>query len=330
MTVQDDTIVASAHTELLLTRVFNAPRDLVFAAWTEPEHLAQWWGNHGFTTRVVTCDLRPGGMLHYSQTGPNDMELWGKFTYHEVQAPERLRFTSAFSDPEGNTVRAPFSAEWPLEIMNTITLTEENGMTTLIMRGAPYNASDSEWRVFAAARRSVRGGLGGTLDRLEEYLSPGQKQGQLLFTYPSARVTVMKRSFAAPRELVFAAMTQPEHVRQWYGLRSLKMTVCEIDLRPGGKWRFAQEAPDGSEFAFSGVYKEVDPPNRVAFTECYEAMPEHGYMVTGVYEEHDGITTVTSTLVYQSPEDRDGHRDSGMESGANESYDRLEEYLASM
>ena len=330
MTAQDNTTAASTRTELVLTRVFAAPRELVFAAWTEPEHLAQWWGNHGFTTRVMTCDLRPGGMLHYSQSGPNGMELWGKFTYHEVQAPERLRFTSAFSDPEGNTVRAPFSTDWPLEIMNTVTLTEENGKTTLVMRGGPHNATAAEWQLFTSARGSIQQGLGGTLDRLEEYLSPGQKQGQLLFTYPSVRVTVMKRAFVAPRDLVFAAMTQPEHVRQWYGLRSLKMTVCEIDLRPGGKWRFAQETPDGMEFAFSGVYKEVDPPHRVVFTECYEAMPGHDYEVTGIYEEEDGITTVTSTLVYQSQEDRDGHRDSGMESGANESYDRLEAYLASM
>lgn len=141
---------------------------------------------------------------------------------------------------------------------------------------------------------------------------------------------ILERVVDVPRERVWRAWTEPRHLMPWFCPKPWQTTECEIDLRPGGKWRFTQEAPDGSEFAFSGVYKEVDPPNRVVFTECYEAMPEHGYVVTGVYEEHDGITTVTSTLVYQSQEDRDGHRDSGMESGANESYDRLEEYLASL
>lgn len=171
MTAQNENTTANARTELVLTRVFNAPRDLVFAAWTEPEHLAQWWGAPGFTTRVVTCDVRPGGVLHYSQHGPNNMVLWGKFVYHEVVAPEKLAYTSSFSDPDGNTARAPFSADWPLEIMNMLSLTEKDGRTTLELRGGPHNATDAEWQVFTTALGSVKQGLGGTLDRLDAHLA---------------------------------------------------------------------------------------------------------------------------------------------------------------
>ncbi|MGH2711054.1 MAG: SRPBCC family protein [Actinomycetota bacterium] len=148
-------------------------------------------------------------------------------------------------------------------------------------------------------------------------------------TTPSDTETVITREFDAPRELVWESMTKPEHVRQWYGLRSLNMTVCEIDLRVGGKWRYVQS--DGeNEFAFSGEYREIDPPGRLVSTEEFEAMPGTGYVVTLTLEERDGKTQMTSHLQYQSMEHRDGHIQSGMERGMNETFDRLDEHLQQM
>jgi uncharacterized protein YndB with AHSA1/START domain len=146
-------------------------------------------------------------------------------------------------------------------------------------------------------------------------------------TLPSDREVVIEREFDAPRRLVWEAMTKPEHVRRWYGLRSMRMTVCEIDLRPGGRWRYAQESPDGKEFAFSGEYREIEPPERLVSTEGWEAMPGHEYVATLTLEEVGGQTKLTNRLVYQSKEDRDGHLQSGMEPGMNETFDRLAELL---
>lgn len=159
-----------AH-EPMVTRVFDAPRALVFQAWTEADRLARWWGPKGFSVQVGSLDLRPGGVFHYSQRAPGGAELWGKFVYHEVVAPERLVFTSSFADADGNTVRNPWSQEWPLEILNILTLTEENGRTTLTLRGGPLDASPAELATFEAARSSVQQGLGGTLDQLAAYLA---------------------------------------------------------------------------------------------------------------------------------------------------------------
>ncbi len=148
---------------------------------------------------------------------------------------------------------------------------------------------------------------------------------------PSDRETVITRVFDAPAAVVWEAITKPEHVRRWYGLRSMEMPVCEIDLRPGGKWRYAQTAPGGGdEFAFSGEYREIDAPNRLVSTEEYEAMPGTGYLVTVTLTEEDGQTTLTSHLQYRQQEHRDGHLQSGMEGGMNESYQRLDELLATM
>lgn len=150
---------------------------------------------------------------------------------------------------------------------------------------------------------------------------------RLQLTFPSERELVMVRRFRAPRALLFAAMTKPEHVRQWYGPAGHSMPVCEIDLRVNGRWRFVTHAPDGTEFAFSGVYREIDPPQRIVFTEGWEALPGHDYIVTATYAEKDGITTLTSHLLFQSQADRDGLVASGMEAGANESYRRLQSHL---
>ena len=151
--------------------------------------------------------------------------------------------------------------------------------------------------------------------------------GSLSLTMPSDLEVVMTREFNAPRHLVFDALTKPEHIRRWWGLHEDTMTVCEVDLRVGGKWRYATQSPDGSEVAFSGVFREIIPPDRLVHTEGYEAMPGTEYVVTTTLTEVNGKTTLRSHLLYQAKEHRDGHVASGMEYGANESYDRLEGVL---
>lgn len=146
------------------------------------------------------------------------------------------------------------------------------------------------------------------------------------------REIVVTRTFNAPAQVVFDAMTQPQHVRRWWGPKSIGYTfvACDIDLRPGGKWRYVQLTPDGSEFAFSGEYREIDPPRRAVLTECYEAMPEHGYVVSLLLDEAAGKTKLTASLKYQSNEDRDGHYNSGMAGGMRESWDQLAELVEAL
>jgi len=142
---------------------------------------------------------------------------------------------------------------------------------------------------------------------------------------------VITRAFAAPRRVVWDAMTKPEYVRRWYGLRMLEISICEIDLRVGGAWRFVLRAPDGSEHGFTGVYREIAAPDRVVYTENYEAIgPGHEMLVTTTFDEHDGKTTLRSRLVYQSEADRDAHVQSGMETGMRESFERLEGLLTTL
>jgi uncharacterized protein YndB with AHSA1/START domain len=156
-------------------RTFDAPRELVWEVYTKIEHLSKWWGPAGFTWLSGTLDFRPGGIFHYGMRAPTGQEMWGKFNYREIVAPDRIVFTNSFSDKDGNTVRAPFANDWPLEILNTVTFTEQNGRTTVSLRGRPFEATDEENARFDAMKPSMTQGFNGTFDQLERYLGELRK-----------------------------------------------------------------------------------------------------------------------------------------------------------
>ena len=149
----------------------------------------------------------------------------------------------------------------------------------------------------------------------------------LTVTTPSDREIVMTRVFDAPRDLVFEAHSSCEHMTNWWGPRKYEFASCEIDFRAGGKWRIVHRGPDGEEYGFRGEYREIVPPERITWTFEFEGWPGQVAVETLTLEEHDGKTTITATSVYDSVEARDAMIDSGMESGAAESFDRLDEYL---
>jgi uncharacterized protein YndB with AHSA1/START domain len=173
-TAQDTAKRGDASEELVINRVFDAPRELVWKAWTEAERLAQWWGPKGANIRVIQLDMRPGGIFHYAMQFQPGHDVFGRFIYREVAAPERLVFVNSFSDAEGGITRAPFPQlgdRWPLEVLNTITLIERDGKTTLTLRGGPINATDEERAMFAQMRDSMRQGFGGSFEKLADYLA---------------------------------------------------------------------------------------------------------------------------------------------------------------
>ena len=139
------------------------------------------------------------------------------------------------------------------------------------------------------------------------------------------------RLFDAPRHLVFEAMTKPEHVKRWWGQLgdAYSVPVCEIDLRPGGAWRFVNRHPKG-EAVFYGVYREIAPPDRLVFTEIYAPFPDAETIVTSVFTEENGKTRLTATVLYPSIEVRDMVMKTGMARGAGISYDRLDDLVTAM
>jgi uncharacterized protein YndB with AHSA1/START domain len=159
-------------------------------------------------------------------------------------------------------------------------------------------------------------------------MTTAPETGTTTFTTPSDREIVMTRTVDAPRDLVFDALTKPEHLTHWMlGPEGWTMPVCEVDLRPGGAWHYGWRSADGSEMEMHGEYHEVSPPERVVHLEWWGGdWPETVNTVD--LAESGGRTTITTTVLYPSEEARDAALGTGMKDGASRSFDLLAAYLA--
>ena len=155
----------------VISRVFDAPRERVWQAWTEVEPLKQWWGPKGFTVTHCKLDLRPGGTMHYCLSVPGGGEMWGKFVYREIVKPERLVWVNSFSDKDGGTTVHPMSPTWPREMLSTATFEAQGGTTKVTIQWVPLDTStDLERATFEAGRASMMMGWTGTMEQLTSYL----------------------------------------------------------------------------------------------------------------------------------------------------------------
>src|ERR1041385_7882039 len=144
----------------VISRTFDAPRDLVWKAHTECEHLKHWWGPKGFKITDCKIDLRPGGIFLYGmQPVSGGDKIWGKFVYREIDAPKRFDCVVSFSDENAGITRHPMSPSWPLEIFSTSTFTEENGKTIVTVSWKPVNAAPAEIEAFETGRPSMKQGF---------------------------------------------------------------------------------------------------------------------------------------------------------------------------
>jgi uncharacterized protein YndB with AHSA1/START domain len=158
--------------DFVLSRVLDAPRDLVWKCFTDPERMKHWWGPKGFTVIASKMDLRVGGTYLYGMKAPNGAPMWGKFTYREIVPPERMVFVNSFSDENGGVTRHPGSPTWPLELLSTFTFEElPGGKTKFTVRWATHNANAEEEKTFESNRLSMTQGWTGTMDQLEAYLA---------------------------------------------------------------------------------------------------------------------------------------------------------------
>ena len=300
-----------------LVRVLDAPADAVFRAWTEVEALRLWWGPKGFAMESCTLDLRPGGLFHYCLRAPGGAEMWGKFVYREVRRPDRLAFVVSFSDKDANNVRHPMAADWPLEILSTVTFTEHEGKTTMTMTAEALGASEKELAMFVGGFDSMRGGWGGTIQQLEEFLST------------SAREIVISRLFDAPRERVFEAWTDPAHRDAWWGPDGFTTTTQEVAIRPGGSWRYVMHGPNGVDYPNLQTFEEIVRPERIVYAHGTGIPGEAPkFHVTVTFEDQGGKTLLTMRSLFPTAEARDFViREVKAIEGGNQTLARLAAYL---
>jgi uncharacterized protein YndB with AHSA1/START domain len=155
----------------VISREFDAPRDLVWKSWTEAQRLKQWWGPKGFVVHTSKVDLRPGGMFHYGMSAPDGTDMWGRFLYREIDPPARLEFIVSFSDPDGGITRHPGHPQWPLQMLSKVTFQETAGRTRVAVQWEAYEATEQERQTFQEGMASMQQGWTGTFEQFDDYLA---------------------------------------------------------------------------------------------------------------------------------------------------------------
>lgn len=169
--MMQDQATKIASKDFVISRVFDAPRALVWECFTKPERMKEWWGPAGVKVLKSDMDLRVGGKYHYGMQSPDGSVMWGRMVYREITPPERLVFINSFSDEAGGLGRHPLAPTWPIEMMSIFTFEEmPDGKTKFTVTWSPYNATEEEQTTFDAGHASMTGGWSGTLDKLETYL----------------------------------------------------------------------------------------------------------------------------------------------------------------
>ena len=293
--------------EIVLTRIFDAPPETVFAVWTDPKHLPHWYGPNGFTTTIKEIDVRPGGIWRLVMRGPDGVDYHNRIVFLEVDKPDRLvyKHQPEKDDESGNH-----------EV--TVTFAPEPGMKTkLTLRMLFPSAADREYVV--TRHGAIEGGKQ-TLGRLASHLD------RML-----GRDLLITRVFDAPRDLVFKAWTEPARVSQWWGPTGFTAPRCELDLRPGGAIRIDMRGPDGTIYPMGGTFRQIDEPNQLIFTSYpldANGEPEFEGLNTVTFDEDDGKTKITLHVsVSKRTAEGDKHL-AGMEPGWNLTLDCLAAYLA--
>lgn len=314
-----ESINKQAERELVITRVFDAPRELVWKAWTDPDYFKRWWGPKNFTSPVSKIDLRVGGRYLYCMRSPEGQDYWGTGIYREIVPLERLVLTDSFADEKGNVVPAShygMTGDWPLELLVTVLFEETGGKTKMTLRhiGIPSGKMSDD----------TQAGWNESFDKLAESLKINDL---IIFAEPGKQELVLTRVIDAPRETVFKAMIDPTLIPNWWGPRRYETIVDKMDVRPGGIWRFINRDAAGNEYAFKGVYHEILSPERLVYTFEFEGAPGHVSLETVTLEEYGGKTKSTDKVVYQSVEDRDEMLRAGMAEGARETMDRFAELV---
>jgi len=320
-TLHKKTAAKHATNELVITRLFDAPRELVWKAWTTAALLKKWHGPKNFTAPFIKLDLRIGGKYLNCMRGPDGKDYWSTGVYKELVPLTRLVSTDSFADEKGKVVPAAhygMGRDFPKELLVTMTLEDVGNRTkmTLKHKGIPAGLM----------KELTETGWNESFDKLAAAITSDFRTR--IVAERGKPEVIVSRTFDVPRDVLFKTYLDRNQIPRWWGPERFATTVDKMDVRPGGLWRIVQRDSSG-EYAFHGVYHEVRSPEVAIYTFEYEGTPGHVSLAAATFEEIGGKTKLIERTVFQTVEDRDGMLKEGMEEGVFESMDRLAMLLES-
>jgi uncharacterized protein YndB with AHSA1/START domain len=294
-----DTVLSPSR-ELTISRIVNAPRELVWKVWTDPEHIKNWWGPNGFTNTIFQMDVQPGGIWEFIMHGPDGTDYRNKSVYKEVVKYEKIVY---------DHVSPKFQF--------TVTF-KEQASKTLINIEMLFETPEVRDNVVKVFKADV--GLRQNIYKLEGYLRRVSFEREMS----------IERVINAPRKLVFDAWTDPEHLKNWWGPRGFTNPVCNVDATPGGTMHIHMQAPDGVVYPMDGEFHEIVEPKKLVFTTA--ALDKNGKRLfevlnTVTFSEVNGITRLHLHAAVTGITEEGKPYIDGMNEGWNQSIDRLNEYV---
>ncbi|CAN5236030.1 hypothetical protein BH11PLA2_BH11PLA2_35790 [soil metagenome] len=285
-----------ADREIIISRVFDYPRELVWKAWTQPEHVCQWWGPNGFTTTLHVHDFRVGGMWHHTMHGPDGVDYPNKVIFTDIVPLERVAYKIAGGREDGPGIH--FVATWTFETVDG---------TKTRLTGRMLFDTVAERDLVVREYKAVEGGKQ-TLAKLDAYL-----------TEVLPREFVTTRLFHATRKQLFNAFADPKVLAAWWGPQGFTSTIEQFDFKPGGQWKFVMHGPDGSDYPNHCEFDEVDDAKRIVF--CH-LQPMHSFRMTMLFTDEVGQTRLTWRMLFDTAEEAERLR--AFIPAANEqNFDRL-------
>jgi uncharacterized protein YndB with AHSA1/START domain len=306
--------------EIRITRIYDAPVETVWEAWTDPDQIAEWWGPRGFTTTTHSKDLRPGGFWVFTLHGPDGVECRDRVDYLEVEKYARLVYDHGADDGQ------------PAWFRVTVLFSKIEGKTKMEMTMTlPTPEAAAETRKFIK-----QAGGNSTWDRLAEYLEK-QASGREKF--------VINRSFAAPLEAVFEMWTNPKHVSQWLPPVGFEMQFIRSDIKAGGS-TFYFMTGNGLKMYGRAEYLKIEKPDLIVYSQQFcdenEKISRHPMapswpetMLTTVQFAAEGPSETRVTVTWEpygptTPEELETFIKSkgGMTQGWTGSFDKLDDHIA--
>lgn len=315
MPARSTELVKSEGKEIVLARVFDAPRKLVWKAWTRPEHIAKWFGPRGFTTRVTKYEFKPRGKWVYVMRGPDGTDYPCHGVFREIVENERIVTTDEFG--EDHPAITDDQSGMPRGMIVTCSFTDEGDKTRVTITILHRSEED---RV-KHAKMGVVDGWGSSFECMDEHLAALAEE--------ATREMVITRVIAAPREMVFDAFVDTKNITHWWGPHGFTTTTTKSDQRPGGEWLFTMHGPDGTNYPNKVVYEEIVRPDRLIYLHGEPGGGNFkGFYVTATFDERPaGKTLVTLRMLFHSVGELAKMKEFRASEGGNQTLERLEAYL---
>jgi len=312
--------------ELVFERLFDAPRELVYKVWTDPEHVVRWWGPNGFTNTNHGMDVSPGGVWRFTMHGPDGRDYKNKIIFLEVIEPERLVYQHS---DDGETEPVNF------HVTVTFAAVENKTLLTMCMVFDSKEALERVAREYGAIE-----GAHQNLARMEAYVT---KPGLMI---SNELPFVITRQLDAPRDLVFKVFSEASHLAHWWGPKDFKINIKKFDFQPGGTFHYAMVAENGFTMWAKFTYKDIKAPEKIVFVNAFA--DEEGNLVPPPFPdpwpteifyiftlEESGsktLLTIKSEPIHATDQERQTFINgfSSMQEGFGGTLDQLSAYLATL